>query len=185
MTPGFVIDLLDRDQRRTLGQDRVQRRFVDQAVAIDRNDLRRRPHRMARRSACSVAPCARPGDPRPRRGDLDRFAGAAGEDDVMPPAQHFGDRRARLLEQGPRAAPFGMRRARIGPGVHRRAPSRRAPREGPAWSPHGRDRCARLSIASDSCRLPDECAALYRSRRRGAPASRHHLISRATHPCPK
>ena len=57
-----------------------------------------------------------PGDLRPRRDDLDRFARAAGEDDVMPPAQRLGDRRARLLEQSARGPALGMRRARVGPG---------------------------------------------------------------------
>ena len=46
---GFVVDLLDRDQRRTLGKDRVERRLVDQPVRADRNDLRSRAHRMRAR----------------------------------------------------------------------------------------------------------------------------------------
>ena len=39
---GFVIDLLDRDQRGPFGKNGIERGLVDQAVGIDRDDRRTR-----------------------------------------------------------------------------------------------------------------------------------------------
>ena len=83
-----------------------------------------RAHRMADDRMLGRA-VRSPGDARPRAGDLDRFARAAGEDDVMTPAEHLGDRRARFLEQRPRRAPLGVRRAGLAH-ASSAAPHRRA-----------------------------------------------------------
>src|SRR5207248_6774821 len=93
------------------------------------------------RTVTGVQTCALPisGNASARRGDLDRFAGAAGEDDVMAPIERFGDGRSRLLQQGARGAALAMGRVRVGPGVEparHRSEERRVGKEGrDRWLP--------------------------------------------------
>ena len=77
--------------------------------------IRRSPHRVADDRVLSRTVRA-PGDLRSCNHDLDRFACAAGEDDVMPPPQYVGDGPPRFLEQRPGNAALGMRRAWVSPG---------------------------------------------------------------------
>ena len=140
--PGLVIDLLDRDQRRALGQHRVERRLVDQPVGVDRNDRRPLAHRERHDRmfgrAIAPAPARAPACP-PISTD---FARARGEDDVMTPAQRLLQRLARLLQQGARGAALGVRASwgcSTPPSAARKRLARRA--RSPAWSRHDRDRC--------------------------------------------
>ena len=89
-------------------QDFVERLLVDQAVGRDRNDVRPDAHRVRhdRMFGRAVGP---PLDLRPLRHDLDGFARAAGEDDVMPPAEDLSDGRSRFLEQGARGSSLTVR----------------------------------------------------------------------------
>ena len=101
---GLIVDLLDGDQRRPVGQHRVERRLVDQPVRADRNDRALRAHRM--RHDGMLGRAMRPARRRRarRRGDRDRLARAGGEDDVMTPAERLGDASPRASSSTARAA---------------------------------------------------------------------------------
>jgi hypothetical protein len=177
---GFIVDLLDGDQRRPAGS----------ASSSAPRSISRR-HRPGELRAPPSPPA--PHHARSRRaarrhlrarGDRDRLARAGGEDDVMPPAERIGDRRARLLERRARRAPVGMRRARVGPALAAPRPSRRAPRAAPASSPHGRDRGGRLR---QKPWIPADCQLNARPYI-GAAAAAHPSACRSqasTQPCPK
>ena len=88
---GLVVCMLDREERRALGKDRRERGLVDQPIGADRNDRGIGAHgkgnnRMLSRSMAAA------GDSRALRCDLDRFARATREDDVMTPAENVRDR---------------------------------------------------------------------------------------------
>jgi hypothetical protein len=53
--------------------------------------------------------------PHPPGGDLDGFARAAGEDDVITPAKYLCDRPARFFKQSAGTATLGVGRIGIGP----------------------------------------------------------------------
>ncbi len=160
-----------------------------------------RPCRSARRAStgmtCASAPSPRrrrhvrsrdrpAAHPSARRRDRDRLAGAGGQDHVMTPAK------LRAIWPAPlRARPAPRDRPRavssdwpsVKPSRHRR------PRFGQHRGGRGMvevNPVASASEVEDSCRLPVEAPSLYRSRRRGAPASRGiRLYASTQFSCPK
>ena len=175
ITPGLVVDELDRDQRR------LRRRAAARALRWSTSPFPSTgstSRALAHRGDHGVM-LGRADDPplrpsRALRDDLDRLARAGGEDDVMTPAERFGDSAPRLFERRARARARRHAASWGWPRPPARAPSPRALPAAPASSPHGRDRGGRTwSKARDSCRLPVEPAPLYRSRRRGAPVGSH------------
>ena len=105
--PGLIIDVLDRDQRTTAGQRGIERSKVDHAVRADGKGDGPFPHRRRNRVMLGRADqasfrCRGAG------GDRNRLARARCEDDVMTPAETFGDGPTRDFHRGARGAAFGM-----------------------------------------------------------------------------
>ena len=95
--PGTLQPLATNMLLRDPPDHRRLRSLVDQAIRLNRDDRRAGAHRMGddRMFGRAKRP---PRNPGPCRCNLDRLAGAAGENDVMTPAQHLCERAPRLFE---------------------------------------------------------------------------------------
>jgi hypothetical protein len=121
---GLVVDLLDGDQAWLLVQRIVQSSHIDQAVSVDAQGPCRFAHR-CRNDIVLGGAIGSSADPRPRADDRDRLAGAAGEDDVMTPAQHVRQGLPRLFQRLARFPAFTVWRRRICPNIQ--CPTHRFP----------------------------------------------------------
>ena len=164
MTPGLVVDLLDRDQRRPSASTASSAASSIRPSRIDRNDSRARAHRARHDVMLGRADAPRPGTCARAAAISIASLAPLGEDDVMTPAERLGDRRARFLEQ--RRAPRAPRHAANSGLAQRleRARHRRA-----RFGQHRRGRgmveidAVGAVKSADSCRLPVERAPLYRT----------------------